>query len=154
MCVCVRKICLLYTDWLFTGHVIPQRRGRGLIYSNYLTCIQKFIAISTMTVHWFFSENEAKLSFEILVSSTNLAFLTILYWHRGVLRIFFSTHVWVAECNRYLPCNSWMVGVVSSIPTGGNFFFAETFWVPWCNLHRNLRFVLKTKASIEFVKHY
>ena len=40
------------------------------------------------------------------------------------LRIFYLTLVLVVEWNRHLP------SVVSSIPTGGNYFFAETFQNP------------------------
>ena len=42
-------------------------------------------------------------------------------------RIFYSTHVWVAESSRHLPSNPLMVGVVSSIPTGGNVIFCWKF---------------------------
>ena len=69
------------------------------------------------------------------------------------LIIVYSTHVWVAECNRHLLSNHpLMVAVVSSIPTRGKFIFTETFSNPHLsNLHRNVRIarlVLKTKISI------
>ena len=67
------------------------------------------------------------------------------------LRIFCSKHVWVAQWNRHLTStNPFMVGIVSSITTGGNFIFC------W-NLYRNFRtarFVFKTKTSILTTKQW
>ena len=37
------------------------------------------------------------------------------------LRIFYSTHVWMAEWNKYLTSNPVMVSALSSVPTEGNF---------------------------------
>ena len=60
------------------------------------------------------------------------------------LRIFYSTNVWVAEWLRHLPSNSLMVGVVSSVPTGGNFIFC---WNIFETLDVN--FVQKCQICVE-----
>ena len=82
--------------------------------------------------------------------NTNLAFLYIeVFWkvsaNNKVLfkHLLFNTCLW----NRHLTSNPFIDGWWSSIPTGGNFIFCWNLLKHSMSiLHRNVRFVLKTKT--------
>ena len=63
------------------------------------------------------------------------------------LRIFYSTHVCLAQLDQHQTCIPVMVSVLSSSPTGGNFIFLRHLKANLANLYkndRNVRFVLFT----------
>ena len=65
-----------------------------------------------------FSGSYTLLNLEIISLKSEVEHETKFY-----LLIFYSTHVWMAKWNRHLTFRPLMVGIVSSIPTGGNFIF-------------------------------
>ena len=66
------------------------------------------------------------------------------------LKISYSTHACLAQLDQHQTCNPVMVSVVSSNPTGGNFFFLDTSMLILYKNARNVRFVLFTKTSITY----